>query len=54
MGPTMKNLNWKSICLALSMLLNALQGAGVVPPVAGKAIGAALDAAAKSGATDGQ
>lgn len=37
--------NGKSILLALSLVLNALGGAGVVPPVVGKVVSAASQAA---------
>lgn len=37
--------NGKSILLALSLVLNALGGAGVVPPVVGKVADAAINAA---------
>ncbi len=39
--------NAKSIALAVSLLLNALGGTGVIPPVVGKVVGAAVDAAAQ-------
>jgi len=37
--------NGKSILLALSLVLNALGGAGIVPPVVGKVVDAAVNAA---------
>lgn len=39
--------NAKSLLLAASLLLNALGGAGVIPPVVAKAGSAVLDAAGK-------
>lgn len=37
--------NGKSILLAISLVLNALGGAGIVPPVVGKVVDAAASAA---------
>jgi len=39
--------NVKSIALALSLVLNALGGTGVIPPVVGKVVAAGVEAASK-------
>lgn len=39
--------NGKSIALVVSLVLNALGGSGVIPPVVGKVATAAVDAASQ-------